>query len=121
MRPVSGFAGLFSPGLATIALARSNSLSGSLACWLVSPFSTLLCAKALAPNESINARAPAPAIVRASCSMIDRFLFFIFNLLFTSAEERVFVRSVDFKVAGGAVSVARVIDVVERRRARPDA
>jgi hypothetical protein len=71
MRPVSGLAGLFSPGLATMALARSNSLSGSLACWLDSPYSTLLCAKVIAPNESSNAQVTAPAKVRERRSMID--------------------------------------------------
>src|SRR5215475_1729641 len=120
MRPVSGFAGLFSPGLATMALARSSSLSGSLACWLVSPFS-MLCAKVIAPNKSSNAQATAPAKVRESHTMIDGCLFFIFNLLFPSAEEWVFVRPMDFKVADGTIGVARVVDVVERRRARPDA
>src|SRR5262249_59077007 len=59
--------------------------------------------------------------VQESRSMIDLFLFFIFNLLFPSTVEWVFVRPVNFKVADGAVGVARVVDVVEGRRARPDA
>src|SRR5262249_41021112 len=41
-------------------------------------------------------------------------------VLTRSAEEWVFVRSVDFEVTGGAVRVARVVDVVERRGSSPD-